>query len=144
MSALVAFVSGLVFAVGLAVAGMTQPQKVVGFLDVAGAWDPSLALVMGAGVLVFGAAHAVTRRRAAPLFGGAFPPPPSPVIDARLLAGAVIFGVGWGLSGFCPGPAIVAVAAGAKPALVFVPAMAAGMIAFSVLTPKVYAGCSEV
>ena len=121
------FAAGLLFASGLALSGMTHPAKVLAFLDVTGAWDPRLAFVMGGAVLVYFAADRWARRRRRPLFAAAFPPPPSSRIDARLLGGAAIFGVGWGLSGFCPGPAIVSVGAGVSAALWFVPAMLAGM-----------------
>jgi uncharacterized protein len=129
----VALASGLVFAFGLALAGMTQPSKVVGFLDVTGDWDPSLALVMAGALSVVFVAQRLARRRAAPLFAPAFPGPPPSVIDARLLGGAAIFGVGWGLSGFCPGPALVSLGAGMHAALVFVPAVLAGMALFQLV-----------
>lgn len=123
----VAFLCGLVFSVGLAVSGMTLPSKVLGFLDVGGAWDPSLALVMGGALAVCFAARLVTPRR--PLFAAEFPSLPSSGIDARLVAGAALFGVGWGLIGFCPGPAVVALGAGVHGALVFAAAMVVGMAA---------------
>jgi uncharacterized membrane protein YedE/YeeE len=126
-SAIAAFVSGLVFACGLALGGMTQPSKVVAFLDVSGNWDPSLAMVMGGAL----ATHAVLRRyvmrRSVPLLGGRYCVPERSDIDIRLVAGAALFGVGWGLGGFCPGPALVAVGAGMHAAAVVVPAMLAGM-----------------
>lgn len=122
-----AFACGLAFALGLGLGGMTQPSKVVGFLDITGAWDPSLAFVMGGAL----GTHALLRRwiaaRPAPLLGASFALPTRTDIDGRLLGGAAIFGVGWGLAGFCPGPAIVAAAGGASAAMVFVPAMLAGM-----------------
>jgi uncharacterized protein len=120
-------VAGFVFAAGLTLSGMTQPTKVSAFLDVAGAWDPSLAWVMGGAVAVYAAADRFARRRARPLFAAQFPSRPSRHIDAPLLVGAALFGVGWGLSGFCPGPALVAAGAGVNSALWFVPAMLAGM-----------------
>lgn len=123
-----AFGCGLVFAVGLVFGGMTQPSKVVGFLDFTGAWDPSLALVMGGAL----ATHALLRnfvmRRPAPLLDSVFHVPTRSDLDARLLGGAAIFGVGWGLGGFCPGPAVVAFGAGSHAAVVVVPAMIAGML----------------
>lgn len=126
---LTAFLSGLVFAAGLAVSGMTQPQKVVGFLDVAGAWDPSLAFVMigaiGLNIVLF----RFILKRTGPVFGSVFQLPNRKDIDPRLVAGAALFGVGWGLGGYCPGPGLVSLAAGGIPALVFVIAMAAGMVA---------------
>lgn len=125
-----AFVCGLVFAVGLGVSGMTQPAKVIGFLDVAGAWDPSLMLVMGGALAVSFAAFRRVLRRARPALDDQFHVPPGHPIDARLVVGAALFGVGWGLGGYCPGPAIVAIATGARPALAFVVSMAAGMVLF--------------
>lgn len=131
MKNLVGFGCGLVFSVGLAVSGMTQPSKVIGFLDVGGAWDPSLALVMGGALAVLFLARLVTPRR--PLFEPAFPSLRKGSVDARLVAGAAIFGVGWGLSGFCPGPAIVSLGAGVHGALVFAAAMVVGMTAHHAL-----------
>jgi uncharacterized membrane protein YedE/YeeE len=124
---LVALAAGIVFAAGLAISGMTSPAKVSGFLDVAGRWDPSLALVMLGAVAVYFVAARLAQRRAQPILGGEFLRAGG-AVDARLVTGAALFGVGWGLSGFCPGPAIVALGAGARAALWFVPAMVAGMI----------------
>jgi len=121
------FGAGLLFGIGLILSGMTDPGKVKGFLDVAGAWDPSLALVMGGGVAVAVFAFAAMKRRGASLFGGAMTIPESTSIDRRLLAGSLVFGVGWGLAGFCPGPAVVAAGAGYPQAIVFVVAMIAGI-----------------
>jgi uncharacterized membrane protein YedE/YeeE len=123
----VAFACGALFALGLAISGMTHPSKVLAFLDFAGAWDPSLALVMAGGVLVNVLLFRVAFRRGAPLLGGAFALPGKRGIDARLVGGAAVFGVGWGLGGFCPGPAVVSVAGGAAPVFVFVVAMVVGM-----------------
>lgn len=131
MKNLVAFGCGLLFSVGLAVAGMTQPTKVIGFLDVGGAWDPSLALVMGGALAVLFAARLVTPGR--PLLAPAYPSLMRRPIDARLVAGAALFGVGWGLSGFCPGPAIASLGAGVHGALVFAAAMVVGMTAHHAL-----------
>jgi uncharacterized protein len=121
--------SGVIFAIGLAISGMTLPSKVSGFLDFFGRWDPSLAFVMGGAVAVYVLAHRVERSRAKPFFADRFPERSRNVVDRRLLGGAAIFGIGWGLSGFCPGPALVSVGAGAHAALWFVPAMVAGMFA---------------
>jgi uncharacterized protein len=121
------FAAGLLFGIGLLISGMTDPGKVKAFLDLAGAWDPSLAFVMGGGVLVAALAFALQRRRAAALLGDPFDMPTQTAIDRRLLAGSLIFGVGWGLAGFCPGPAVVAAGAGYPQAIVFVIAMLAGM-----------------
>jgi len=123
----VAFVCGVLFAVGLAVSGMTHPTKVLAFLDFTGAWDPSLAFVMAGGVLVNVLLFRVVLRRGTPLLAGAFALPDKRAIDARLVGGAALFGVGWGLGGFCPGPAIVSVVGGAAPVIVFVVAMLGGI-----------------
>lgn len=119
--------AGFVFSLGLILSGMTQPQKVRAFLDVSGHWDPSLALVMGGAVAVYYAAWRLSLGLRRPLFAERFPKPPQQHLDGRLLIGAALFGVGWGLSGFCPGPALVDLGAGATAALWFVPAMIAGM-----------------
>jgi uncharacterized membrane protein YedE/YeeE len=123
----VAFVSGVVFAAGLAISGMTKPTKVVDFLDFTGSWDPSLAFVMiGAiGVHVYFARHALGMR--APLFADRFDLSTKRRLDARLVGGAALFGIGWGLGGYCPGPAFVSLAAGSMGAIVFVAAMLAGL-----------------
>ena len=121
------FLAGLVFGLGLLLSGMTDPGKVQGFLDLAGAWDPSLAFVMGGAVLVGIAAFAVARRRTRTFLGGALHLPQSTDIDRRLVAGALLFGAGWGLAGFCPGPALVTAAMLEPKAVLFVAAMLAGM-----------------
>lgn len=121
------FVSGLLFGLGLCVSGLVNPAKVLSFLDVAGQWDPSLALTMASAVLVTWAGYRFAFARGTPLFAGTFQLPPAGSIDVRLLGGAALFGVGWGLAGFCPGPAIASLSLGAKPAFVFVLAMLAGM-----------------
>ena len=124
--------AGLLFALGLGLGGMTDPARVLGFLDVAGAWDPSLAFVM-AGAL---GTHALLRRlilrRARPVLAPAFPSFGATRPDARLVAGSALFGVGWGLAGYCPGPALTSVASGASTVLLFVAAMGAGMLLFQV------------
>jgi uncharacterized membrane protein YedE/YeeE len=120
-------VAGLLFAAGLALSGMTRPSKVRAFLDVTGAWDPSLAFVMIGAVGTYALAFAVSRRMRRPLAAEAFPAPPPRRLDRRLVVGALVFGVGWGASGFCPGPSLVGLGAGVAPALWFVPAMLAGM-----------------
>ncbi|HZQ74164.1 MAG TPA: YeeE/YedE family protein [Burkholderiales bacterium] len=130
MSIAAAFAAGLVFGLGLIVSGMSDPAKVLGFLDVAGRWDPSLAFVMGGAVLVAFLAFALARRRTANFLGGAMHLPTARDIDLRLLAGSVVFGVGWGLAGFCPGPALVAFGAGHEKAAVFVAAMLGGMVLY--------------
>jgi len=124
------FFVGLLFGWGLLLAGMTDPGKVLGFLDLAGAWDPSLAFVMGGAIAVGFFAFGVARKRTSNFFGGALHLPLSEHIDKRLVIGALLFGAGWGLAGFCPGPAIVSMAAGEAKALLFVAAMLAGMAVF--------------
>lgn len=123
-----AFGAGLVFAVGLALLGMTQPSKVSGFLDLAGDWDPSLAFVMGGAVLVHFVAVRLLLRRGRPFVAPRFDLPSRKDIDASLVLGAALFGLGWGLAGYCPGPALVSAAAGEKWAISFVVAMAVGML----------------
>ncbi len=124
---LLALGSGLLFAFGLGLGGMTQPTKIVGFLDVGGDWDPSLALVMAGGIVVLFVAHRVARRMGRPLLAPAFPVLARSGIDARLVGGAALFGVGWALAGFCPGPALVSLGGGVHQTLFFVPAMLSGM-----------------
>jgi uncharacterized membrane protein YedE/YeeE len=129
VSLLVAAAAGALFGAGLLVSGMTQPAKVIGFLDVASGWDPSLAFVMGGAVVVYGLAFAWIRRgRTEPWFDGTFHVPTRRDVDVPLLAGAAIFGVGWGLGGLCPGPGLVAAAAGSSAGVAFVAAMLAGML----------------
>ena len=124
------FVVGLLFGIGLILSGMTDPGKVLGFLDLFGAWDPSLALVMGGAILVSGFAFALAKKRSTTFLGGALTLPGSRDIDRRLVVGGLLFGAGWGLAGFCPGPAIVSLASGQPKAAVFVLAMLAGMLVF--------------
>jgi uncharacterized membrane protein YedE/YeeE len=122
------FLSGLLFAAGLVIAGMTQPAKVIGFLDFLGDWDPSLAFVMGGGMLVYFVAYRlITRKRKAPIFEASFTLPTRKDIDLSLVGGAALFGAGWGLAGYCPGPAITSLGSGSLSAIVFVLAMVAGM-----------------
>ena len=127
------FVVGLLFGIGLILAGMTDPAKVIGFLDLAGAWDPSLAFVMGGAILVGVFAFGVAKKRTTSMFGGAKQLPTSRDIDRRLIGGSVMFGAGWGLAGFCPGPALVSVGAGQSKAIVFTIAMLLGMVVFEML-----------
>ena len=124
------FLVGLLFGIGLILAGMTDPSKVLGFLDLAGTWDPSLAFVMGGGILVGLGAFAKAKKRTTNFLGGAMHLSTSTVIDMRLIGGSLLFGAGWGLAGFCPGPAIVSLGAGQPKAAVFVFAMLAGMAVF--------------
>jgi uncharacterized membrane protein YedE/YeeE len=124
------FAAGLFFGWGLMIAGMTDPSKVLGFLDLAGQWDPSLAFVMGGAIVVGVVAFAVARRRTTSFLGGALRLPTRRDIDQRLVVGSLLFGVGWGLAGFCPGPGVVSMATGQPKAVVFVIAMLVGMWIF--------------
>ncbi len=133
MSRVIEFVVGLLFGWGLLLSGMTDPGKVLAFLDVFGAWDPSLALVMGGAIAVGVFAFALARRRTRAFLGGAMHLPSSRDIDKPLVVGALVFGAGWGLAGFCPGPALVSMASGEAKALVFVAAMLAGMAGHELL-----------
>lgn len=128
MQRIAEFVVGLLFGLGLMLAGMADPGKVIGFLDLAGTWDPSLMFVMAGAILVGAVAFAVARRRTTAFLGGAMQLPQGRAIDRRLVVGSLVFGAGWGLAGFCPGPAIVALGGGHWQALVFVLAMLAGML----------------
>jgi uncharacterized membrane protein YedE/YeeE len=126
----VAFGCGLLFSAGLALSGMTLPTKVVGFFDFSAglaSWDPSLGLVMGGGLLVFAPAWQLAKRRGKPLFGASLLPRASARIDAKLVGGAALFGVGWGLVGYCPGPAVASLGAASTTALLTVLGMLAGM-----------------
>jgi len=139
MNALSAFAAGLVFGIGLIVSGMTDPGKVIGFLDVAGRWDPSLAFVMGGAILVGYFSFAAAGKRGRTLLGGAMQLPKRRDIDARLVAGSTVFGIGWGLAGFCPGPALVALGAGIDEAALFVAAMLAGMVIYDAAERLIHA-----
>jgi len=130
MQRLIEFVVGLMFGLGLLISGMTDPGKVIGFLDLAGAWDPSLAFVMGGAIVVGIFAFGMAKKRTVDFFGGAIRWPSSSTIDRRLIGGALVFGVGWGIAGFCPGPALVSLAAGVPKAFGFVVAMVVGMAIF--------------
>lgn len=128
-----AFFVGLIFSAGLLVSGLANPAKVLAFLDIAGAWDPSLALVMGGAIALGLVAFAIARKRQTSLFGEPMRIPVKQGLDRPLVIGSLFFGVGWGLVGFCPGPALVAVGAGEVKALVFAIAMFAGMAAFDLI-----------
>lgn len=125
---LAAFGTGALLAVGLAISGMTKPAKVAGFLDVAGHWDPSLAFVMIGAIAVHFIAFRLVMRRPSPLFDARFHVPTRKDIDVRLIVGAAVFGVGWGLGGFCPGPGLVTAGSGSLGALVFVAGMTIGIL----------------
>ena len=126
------FAAGLVFGLGLIVAGMANPAKVLGFLDVAGAWDPSLALVMAGAVGVGAAAFALMRGKTHTLLGAPVRLPGARKVDRRLLVGSLVFGAGWGLAGICPGPALVLAGQASAKGLVFLAAMLAGNALFEV------------
>ncbi len=135
MSPATSFLAGGLFGIGLVVSGMTMPEKIVGFLDVFGAWDPTLLFVMAGAVLVHMTTMPLARRQAAPVHGGEFEQPVTGRPDAPLVAGSALFGVGWGLSGFCPGPAFVALASFDIRPAVFVAALVAGMAIHRALQP---------
>jgi uncharacterized protein len=122
--------AGLVFGLGLIVSGMANPAKVLGFLDLTGAWDPSLALVMAGAIAVSFFAFLFARNRTHSLIGADMKLPGARQIDRRLIGGSLLFGIGWGVAGFCPGPGLVALGMGEGKALVFVAAMLAGMVVF--------------
>ncbi len=124
------FFSGLIFGLGLLISGMTEPEKVLGFLDFFGAWDATLALVMAGAVAVGGAGFALARRQRAPLLAPAFAWPSRSEIDVPLMVGSVLFGIGWGLAGICPGPALVNLEGLSAPIVVFVAAMIVGMFGY--------------
>ncbi len=129
----VSFIVGLVFGLGLLLSGMANPEKVLGFLDLAGAWDPSLALVMAGAIAIGFVAFTIAGKRSYSMLGKEMKLPSSRHIDKHLVVGSLTFGAGWGLAGFCPGPALVAVGAGEIKAIVFVVAMIAGMAIFDVI-----------
>ncbi|GGC32450.1 membrane protein [Novosphingobium marinum] len=129
-TSIVSLVSGTLFGAGLAISGMMNPARVRGFLDFFGSWDPTLAFVMGGAVIIMAVAWAIQSRMRAPVCEDAFALPGTTRLDGRLIGGAVLFGIGWGLSGLCPGPAISSLAVNPLPALVFVTAMLAGMAIF--------------
>ena len=128
------FLVGLIFGMGLLLSGMTNPSKVIGFLDITGMWDPSLVMVMGGAIFVGFFAFAFIKKRTVNFLGGALHLPKSDQIDKPLMIGASLCGIGWGLAGFCPGPAIVSMAQGQDKALIFVLSMLLGMIVFEVFT----------
>jgi len=133
MHIVTAFIVGLIFGIGLIVAGMTDPAKVQGFLDLAGDWDPSLALVMGGAILVGLVAFRLAGQRERALLGDAMRLPTATRIDRRLVLGGLAFGAGWGLAGLCPGPALASLATGGAKAMIFTGAMVAGMVVFELL-----------
>jgi uncharacterized membrane protein YedE/YeeE len=133
MTIFASWVAGVIFGLGLIVSGMADPAKVLGFLDLAGAWDPSLAFVMASAIAVGAVAFGVARERTVSFLGVEMNLPTTRRIDRRLVAGSLMFGIGWGVAGFCPGPGLVALGMGEIKALVFVVAMLAGMGLYEVL-----------
>ena len=133
MSVLFALLAGAVFGLGLIVSGMANPVKVLGFLDLAGPWDPSLAFVMAGAIAVGAIAFAVARQRTRSFLGLQMKLPTARDLDRRLVVGSLLFGVGWGIAGLCPGPALVAFGAGETKAVIFVVAMVGGMVLFELL-----------
>ena len=133
------FVVGLMFGVGLMASGMTDPGKVIGFLDLFGAWDPSLAMVMGGAVVVGFFAFALAKKRTTTFLGGALRLPTTNQMDKPLVIGSLLCGAGWGLGGFCPGPALVSMADGQSKATLFVAAMLVGMLGFELMDRLVHA-----
>jgi uncharacterized membrane protein YedE/YeeE len=131
------FISGLIFALGLGIAGMTRPQKIIAFLDIGGAWNPALIFVMGAAVIVFGVTYILIRKRNTPLFANEWHVPKSGPVSRSLIVGSLLFGIGWGLAGYCPGPAIVSLASFQTSSLIFVSSMIAGMLSFKIFDIKV-------
>lgn len=133
MNIVTSLLAGLVFGAGLLVSGMANPAKVLGFLDLAGRWDPSLAFVMAGAIAVGAIAFAVARKRTASFLGQAMRMPTARHVDRRLVGGSLLFGIGWGIAGFCPGPALVATGMGELKAAVFLVAMLAGMGVFELV-----------
>ena len=133
------FLVGLLFGLGLMLSGMTDPGKVIGFLDLFGSWDPSLALVMGGAIMVGVFAFTVAKKRTTTFLGGVLRFPTNADIDKKLVIGSLMFGAGWGLAGFCPGPALVSMADGQPKALVFVLAMLVGMLGFELVDRFIHA-----
>ena len=133
------FLVGLLFGLGLILSGMTDPGKVTGFLDLFGLWDPSLALVMGGAIAVGFFAFTLAKKRTTNFLGGMLRLPAKNQIDKPLIIGSLLFGAGWGLAGFCPGPALVSMASGQPKALVFVVAMLIGMVGFELMDRFIHA-----
>ncbi|HSD86546.1 MAG TPA: DUF6691 family protein [Kofleriaceae bacterium] len=128
--AIIPLISGVLFGAGVCISGMVRPSKVLGFLDLGGSWDASLVFVMASALVLHALAWRFVKKLTGPRFGTAFPAPASPYLDTKLVVGAVVFGVGWGISGYCPGPALVSVLSGTTASLVFVSTMLAGMAVF--------------
>ena len=133
MRALMAFLAGGLFGAGLLVSGMTDTRKVQGWLDVFGQWDPTLAFVLGGAILPMLLAWRLAEARSTAALGSAIPPRPAPLLDRRLLVGSALFGLGWGLAGLCPGPALASLSYGGTQGALFLAAMIAGMIGWGLL-----------
>ena len=136
MAAMIGLLVGLLFGAGLALSGMTDTQKVIGFLDLLGDWDITLVFVMGGGLMVTVPVYQLYKNKSRPLFDTQFHLPGTSLIDKRLIGGAVLFGIGWGLFGYCPGPAISSIAYGHETTLYFVVSMIVGMAAANVVSTK--------
>ncbi|MGL5290951.1 MAG: DUF6691 family protein [Vibrionaceae bacterium] len=130
MNLFFSLLAGLIFGIGLLLSGMANPAKVIGFLDITRVWDPSLAFVMGGAISIGFFAFRLAKKRSDSVFGGAINLPSSKQIDKRLIGGAILFGIGWGLAGICPGPALVLLGAGVTKGVIFFSAMLAGMLLF--------------
>ena len=139
MRQLFALISGALFGIGLAISGMTDTTRVIGWLDIFGNWDPTLAFVMGGAILPMAVAWRIAAARRAPALGGAFPTPPEPRLGNNLVFGSMLFGAGWGLAGLCPGPSLASITWGGLGGVVFVLAMVTGMI----LLPFIRAGLAR-
>lgn len=133
MRIITSLIAGLVFGIGLIISGMTNPAKVIGFLDLAGLWDPSLALVMGGAIAVGVVAFQIAGKRSKSLLGDPMRLPSATQVDRRLLLGGLAFGVGWGLAGFCPGPALASLASGGVKPAIFTVAMIGGMVIYELI-----------
>jgi len=143
MKLLFGLVTGLVFGTGIAISGMMDPAKVLNFFDLAGTWDPSLAFAMGGALVVTFIGYRLSWRRKTPLFGGRFQVPSSAMLDRRLIGGSALFGVGWGIAGFCPGAAIPALGTGRWEVLLFLAAGVGGFFLRRLLVPTTPAGATS-
>jgi len=141
---LAALACGIIFGLGLAISGMTNPAKIIGFVDITGEWDPSLIFVMVGAVLIYSIGFRLSQRSAKPLFAPNFQVPSRNDIDGRLIAGGALFGLGWGLAGVCPGPAITALAFGMQEFYIFFAAMAAGSFTYGLTITSRPSGASPI
>lgn len=137
MKLIITFISGIIFALGLGISGMTQPHVVRGFLDVFGTWDPSLIGVMAGAIMIHAIAFKIIMKRSSPLLAPNFDLPTKKIIDSRLILGAAIFGLGWGWAGICPGPGFVALVSGDLSFIIFVASMIFGMLIFQIFGEKI-------